>query len=282
MGADERVNVTHKKTGHLGGLLESGSRVYGWGAVALGLIGLAWGDFATVWQPVQALPFTVPYRGALAYVVAGCLLAGGLAVQRRRTARAGAVVLAVVYFIFSLFWVPRVIGYPRMYGTWLGLSEQLSLVTAAVIIYASSVPRDSAWAFRTAQIGRLMFVICVLSFGLAHFFALPETAGMVPNWIPPGQRFWAVATGVAFLLAGVAMLTGVRAVLAARLLTLMLITFGALVWAPSLFASPRAHVVWAGNAINLAIAGAAWVTADSLASRQKQVKAQRDLGAVVA
>ncbi len=51
--------------------------------------------------------------------------------------------------------------------------------------------------------------------------------------------------------------------LAARLLTAMIIGFGALVWAPSLFTHPGEHMVWAGNAINPALMGAAWVVADS-------------------
>jgi hypothetical protein len=49
---------------------------------------------------------------------------------------------------------------------------------------------------------------------------------MVPKWIPPGQHFWAVATGVAFLLASAAILSGVLAVLAARLLTVMQLKLG--------------------------------------------------------
>lgn len=282
MEAEEQVSETRQETGHLRDLLKHGNRVYGFAAIALGLIGLVWGDFATVWQPIQALPLAVPYRDVFAYTVAGCLLAGGVAIQWRRTARSGAVVLAVIYLMFALFWLPRVIGYPQIFGTWLGFFEELSLVAAAMIVYASSAPRDSPWTVRTTQFGRLLFVICVLSFGLAHFFALSETAGMVPRWIPPGQRFWAVATGVAFLLAATAMLTGVQAVLASRLLTLMLLTFGALVWAPSLIASPRVHMVWAGNAVNLAIAAAAWVMADSLANRRKQAQAQPGLKAVIA
>src|SRR5689334_22651744 len=81
-----------------------GSRVYGGGAIALGLVGLAWGDFATVWQPVQP---GVPYRVALAYLTAVCLLAAGVAVQWQRSAPAGALVLAILYFIFALLWLPR-------------------------------------------------------------------------------------------------------------------------------------------------------------------------------
>ena len=85
-----------------------------------------------------------------------------------------------------------------------------------------------------------------------------------------------MATGVAHLLAGIAILSGVLAVPASRLLTLMLVIFGALVWGPSLFANPRVHMVWAGNAINLALIGAAWVVADSIARRQKKVRSEPD------
>ncbi len=103
---------------------------------------------------------------------------------------------------------------------------------------------------------------------------------MVPAWIPPGQQFWAVATGIFHLLAGIAILSGVLAVLASRLLTGMLITFGALIWAPSLFAAPHEHMVWGGNAMNLALTGAAWVIADSIASRHEQVKLSKTPEAV--
>jgi uncharacterized membrane protein YphA (DoxX/SURF4 family) len=246
-----------------------GSRVYGLGAVALGVVGLVWGDFATVWQPVQA---GVPHRVALAYVAAACLLSAGVAIQWRRSAPAGLLVLALLYFIFALLWLPRVVGYPQIFATWGGFLEEMALVVAAVVVYASLLRRDSAGAIRTAQLGRLSFGVCVLAFGLNHFFAIPETAAMVPGWIPPGQQFWAVATGVAHLLAGVAILSGVLDVLASRLLTVMLAVFGTLVWAPALFAHPREHVVWAGNAVNLALTGAAWVVADSIASRRRRTR----------
>ena len=175
----------------------------------------------------------------------------------------------------ALLWLPRVIGFPRIFGTWLGFAEQFALVAAGLVVYAFLAPRNAVWAMRTSQIGRFLFGICVVVFGLAHFFALPQTASMVPNWLPPGQKFWAIATGVAFLLAASAMLSGIRAVLASRLLTAMLITFGALVWAPSLFAHPGAHMVWAGNAINLALTGAAWAVADSIseAATNEEAKA---------
>ena len=240
-----------------------GSHVYGLAAIGLGLIGLVWGDLPTVWWPIQTLG-TVPHREAVASTVAVLLLLGGAVIQWRRTARAGLVALTILYFIAASLWLPRVVGFPRIFGTWLGFAEQFALVVAGIVAYAFLSPHDTVWAVRTSQIGRFLFGICVVVFGLAHFFALPETSKMVPNWLPPGQKFWAIATGVAFLLAAGAMLSGIRAVLASRLLTAMLITFGALVWAPSLFAHPGVHMVWAGNAINLALVGAAWTVADSI------------------
>lgn len=38
-----------------GGLADLGRHVYGLAAVALGIIGLVFGDFANVWQPVPPL-----------------------------------------------------------------------------------------------------------------------------------------------------------------------------------------------------------------------------------
>ncbi|HWW74904.1 MAG TPA: hypothetical protein VNZ44_05865, partial [Pyrinomonadaceae bacterium] len=146
-----------------------GARVYGLGAIALGLVGLAWGDFATNWQPIQALPFDVPHRAALAYVAAAGLLSAGVAIQWRRSARAGLLVLALLYFIFALFWLPRVIGFPQLFGTWAGFLEEFALVAAAVVVYASVLPHDSARSVRTARFGRLAFGVCVISFGLSHF-----------------------------------------------------------------------------------------------------------------
>src|ERR1700682_2166760 len=238
-----------------------GTHVYGLAAIALGLVGLFWRDFASVWQPV---PDTTPHRAVLACIAAVCFLLAGLAVQLRRTVRLGFPVLAIRYSMAALLWLPRVIGFPRMIGTWLGFAEELTLVLAAIIGYASLASRNSVWSFRTIQIARLVFGLCLITFGLAHLLAIPDTAAFVPKWIPPGQRFWAIATGVAHLLAGLAILSNIQDLFAPALFTTMLLGFGILIWLPAVYGHPEIHLNWAANAINLAIAAAAWVVADSL------------------
>jgi uncharacterized membrane protein YphA (DoxX/SURF4 family) len=243
-----------------------GIHVYGFAAIALGVIGLVWGDFTTVWQPV---PPGIAYHVVLAYAAAVCFLLAGAAVQWRRTARAGLVVLALLYCIFAALWLQRVIGFPQMIGTWLGFAEEFALVVAAVVACFAGLSGDSRGAAITVRISYIVFGLCAIVFGLAHFIALQGTTAFVPKWIPPGQQFWAIFTGVAHSLAGIAILTGVLSVPASRLFTLMLLGFGALVWIPMLMSNPHEHTMWAGNAINLALAGAAWIVADSIANRRK-------------
>ena len=91
------------------------------------------------------------------------------------------------------------------------------------------------------------------------------TVPLVPRWLPPSQVFWAYATGIGHIAAGVAILTGFQARLAAILLTAMFASFTPLVHLPMLLANPSAYVNWTENALNLALTGAAWVVADSLA-----------------
>jgi uncharacterized membrane protein YphA (DoxX/SURF4 family) len=241
-----------------------GGRVYGAAAIAFGLIGLTWGDFSIVYQPVHD---GLRNRAALTYVAFSCLLVGGAAVQVRRIGRPGLVVVTAFYVMFALGWARRVVAYPHIYSVWNGCAQQLALVAAGVIAYAAVAPRRPTWAIRAAELARVCFGICVLSFGVEHFYEFDQTANMVPAWLPPGQHFWAAATGVADLLAGLAIVSGVLDVLAARLLTLMFLIFGALLWAPALFRAPDQHFVWTANAVNLSAAGAAWVVADWLSSR---------------
>ena len=248
------------------GVADLGRLVYGAGTVALGVIGLASGDFASNWHPV---PPDVPGRQALAYLAAVCLLGAGMATCWRRTARAGASVLAALYLVFAALWVRRVIGFPQIYGTWGGMLEQLVPAITGGVIALAPPDAHSAEAARASEIGRMLLGVCGVSFGVTHFTAMPQTSEMVPAWIPPGQRFWAITTGVCDLLAGLALLSGVAAALAARLLTAMLVGFGILLWAPRLVASSGTYGAWRGNAINLVMAGAVWVVADAIGRRQR-------------
>jgi uncharacterized membrane protein YphA (DoxX/SURF4 family) len=242
-----------------------GIRAYGVAAIVLGVVGLVWGDFATNWQRV---PPDVPFREPLAYLTAIYEVAAGSAIQWRRTARIGALLLTILYAVFVLLWVIQVIRAPLVYDGWGNVFEELSLVIGGAAAFASLAPPDSRWAGRAGAIGRFLGV-CAISFGLEHALNFAAVATWVPRWIPPGQMFWSVATAVFFFLAAASLLSGIKSGLAATLLTAQILGFEILVWIPKLIEAPHSHFVWSGNAIGIAIGTAAWVVADALKEPQQ-------------
>jgi len=243
-----------------------GRHVFGAAAMAFGIITLVFGGF-NGWQQIDPLG-NFPQREMLVYLAAAVEFAGGILIQFRKTASAGALTLAALYLTFALLWVPRIIVTPLVYDPWGNFFEQFSLVSGALLTYAMYAQRDSERAARAARIGYTGFGICVISFTLEQLFSLSGTASYVPKWIPPGQMFWAVTTTIAFALAAVALLSGRSALLASRLLTVMILGFGLFVWLPAPFADPHKLFNWAGNIQNLAIMGAAWIAADFLSQNQ--------------
>lgn len=124
-----------------------GLHLYGVAAIALGIVGLVWGDFATNWQRVQP---DVPYREAFAYFTAAYELVLGLATLWRRTARSAALLLTLLYAVFALLWVIQIFAVPGVYDSWGNFFEELSLVMGGAVAFALLAPPDSPWAGRTA------------------------------------------------------------------------------------------------------------------------------------
>jgi len=238
--------------------MQLGRHVYGLAALLFGIVGLSFQDFGSVWQPIAQ---DIPGYALLACATAFAFTVAGIGLQARGTAKLGAAIAGLLYLVFAVRWGWRTLNLPQVFATWLGVAEQATLVIAAIVLLATLRVRPSA---QVVHIARLLFGICLLVFGAAHIIYVSETAAMTPAWLPPGARFWALATGGFHILAGLAFLSGILALPAARLATAMFATFGALVWAPKLAADPHSHLAWCGNAQNLALTGAVWVMADAI------------------
>src|SRR6202035_4720031 len=160
-----------------------GWRVYGLGVMALGMVCLAWADF----DPGQPVPKSFPDRTALAYAVAAFMLVAGAAVEWRRTAAWGAAALAAYYALIVVILMDgRVtLAHYAEYVAYENIAEQLAIAAGPLIIYAASARIDAARAARLTRLGQLVFGVCALVFGGAHFFYMNLTIPMVPKWLPP-------------------------------------------------------------------------------------------------
>jgi uncharacterized membrane protein len=244
-----------------------GWRVYGLGVMTIGMACLAFGEF----DPGQPMPEHFPARIALAYAAGAFMVVAAAAVEWRRTVAWGAAALTVYYTLFVVILMNGrlLLTDYAIFVTYEDIAMQLSIAAAGLIIYGTTATIDAALAAHLTRLGRIAFGVCALVFGGAHFVYMSNTASMVPKWLPPTQEFWGYATGVCFVAAGIAILTGVQARLAATLMTVMLASFGVLANGRILLADHSSHWNWTESAVNLAVVGAAWVVADSL-SRPKR------------
>lgn len=244
-----------------------GWRVYGLGMMALGLACLVFGEF----NSGQPVPEHFPYRNVLAYGAGAFIVVAAAAVEWRQTALWGAAALTGYYTVIVLLLMNGRMLFTdyAVYGTYEGISMQVAIAASGLIVCTTAAQIDlqigAALAARLSRLGQLAFGVCALIWGGAHFVYMNLTAPLVPQWLPPGQVFWGYVTGVCFIAAGLAILTGVQARLAAILLTAMIASFGLLANGRMLVADPSSHWNWTESALNLALIGASWVVADSLA-----------------
>lgn len=236
-------------------MTRAGVYLYAFAAAAAGVMDFIWGDFDSAHQPIQALGDHIPGIAILAYITAIWMIAGSVAILWRGSARAGAAALAAIYFVFAVFWLPRFYTAPHylgfhvsvFIGVLAGFGTQLIAVAGGALVYASLKAETPAWP-RTILIARWIFGICSIGFGLGHLFYIQQNTIYVPKWMPPGGEFWTIVTGICFILAGLAILSGIRDVLAAQLLALMFFVFNLVALPPFIFANPHRHAAWGGNA----------------------------------
>jgi uncharacterized membrane protein len=133
-----------------------------------------------------------------------------------------------------------VVAHYSEYGVYSSVAAQVAIAVGALIIYAANARIDATSAARLTRLGQVVFGVYAVLFGGAHFFYINLTVPLVPKWLPPSQEFWAYATGVAHIAAGVALLTGLQARLAAIGLTIMYASFTPLVHVPMVVANSLA------------------------------------------
>jgi uncharacterized membrane protein len=223
----------------------------------LGVECLVFSHFVTGLQPVPASIQTLPW----AWINGIFLILAGLSLLVKATARIGALSLAGLFFLsMLLFHLPLLVADLSFQAD--DSFHALAVVAGALILAAQnreSPPNGGAWdrlLDRGGQLGRVGFGLCTIGHGAMHFVFFTFTADFIPAWIPL-HAFWAAATGVAQIAAGLAILSRVLARPAAILLGVMYGSWVLIVHLPRIMANPASHIEWTSIFIAMSLSATA-------------------------
>ena len=226
----------------------------------LGIISLVTGDFAYQWQPVAA---DLPGRMLWARIVGAIEVLASLAVFIPRTTRIGSTAIAAIFWVWLVvLHVPRVIH--GEVAAWVGACELLALAGASLALNGAIRSAQSAqqggrsWS-TTIVIGKLCFAFALIPLGLSHFIYAQPAASLIPVWFP-ARLFFTYFTGLGHISAGLSLLSGVLARIAAPLLALMFGCFIVFLHIPRVIATPTRYE-FTTLIVSLALNGAAWIIA---------------------
>ncbi|MFC5436344.1 DoxX family membrane protein [Rhodanobacter umsongensis] len=243
-----------------------GSSLFGIGMLAFGVLNFV---FAIPVLGLESLPDWLPAQTLWTYITALLLVAGGGCVLSNRwRAHESAIALGMLLSLWLvLLQVPALLTHLHNGGRWTSASECLALCSAAwVLVHALSegatgrTPWNGRFR-RLADSGRYGFGISLPVFGALHFIYWQYVASVIPGWIPGSPVFWAYFTGCAHIAAGLAILSGVQARLAATMLGIMFGSWVLIVHIPRVLADPRSQAEWTSLCVAIALCGGAWLMA---------------------
>ncbi len=231
--------------------------------IGLGILSLVKGDFTVVWQ---GAPKGVPAREFLVYFTALVSLFSGVSLLWRRTAAIAAAVLLASFILWFLVWRVRALFIASLIESTWSCGQTMVMMAASCVLFAWFARDWQHVGFATGnngvRIARVLYGLALIPFGYAHFANIKGTVSLVPAWLP-WHMFWAYFTGSTFIAAGVAIIIGVFARLAAALSVLQMALFALLVWVPIVARGSLNAFQWGEVVMTLALTAAGWVVADS-------------------
>ena len=214
------------------------------GLFGLGILGLIYGDFALVWQPVADW---IPGRTSLAYATAAleCITALGLLFSA--TSRWAVRVLFPGVILWQLLKVHDVLQGPSHEGVYLSFGETAILLAGAWTLFArlADLSSGSRFAFltteRSLRLARVYLGVWIIPIGLSHIVYQDATIHLIPMWLPD-RAFFAWLTGIGQIASGLGLIFNVLPRVAAYAEAAQLWIYTLLIWVPSVLFGPNTDV----------------------------------------
>jgi uncharacterized membrane protein len=240
--------------------------VFAAAVIGLGIIGVIYGNHASLWE---GIPKSLPGRPLVIYLCSVIEIGGGVGLLSRSfVAPASRILFALLLLWLVLLRLPGLFLAPGVMASWEAFGEIAATSAGAWCLFAAypsaREPRHHRFVVGASGVraARLLLIAALPMIGLSHFVYHDFTASLVPKWLhfPLG---WTYLTGSASVAAAAGMLFGIYPRLAANLEAAMLWIITVLVWVPRVAAMPKDQGNWSELAISAAIAAGVWLVAES-------------------
>lgn len=238
--------------------------------IAMSLVVFAVQHFMYAGFVAGLVPAWIPGRLFWAYFVGVAFVAAAIGAVVRRATRPAGTLLGVLFFLFVVtLHLPRIATHSRNGNEWTSGFVALAMCGGAWVLASASPCDERKPSDSLHKLGRYFFAVAILAFGVQHFVYARFGAGLGPPWFP-GRPLWAYLTGVALLAAGVAILVGKKARVAAALLGTMLFLFFLLLHVSRVTARLHDPGPWTSGFEVLALSGGALLLAGTAPRDRKE------------
>jgi uncharacterized membrane protein YphA (DoxX/SURF4 family) len=177
-----------------------------------------------------------------------------------------------------------------------GIAVGFSLVNSPAVIAFVAIPSEVIWSYsvfgvilaiglvaiilrgdwqrvrgldKLVLFGPLFYAAPLAAFGTEHFTETKGIESIIPAWIP-WHLFWVYFVGACFIAAGLSLVTGIQARLAASLLALTFFLFVVLMEGPGWVQTPRDRFALTVVLREISFSGGALALAASLTEQQRK------------
>jgi uncharacterized membrane protein len=216
------------------------------------------------------VPAFMPGRLFWAYFVGVAFVAAAIGILTRILARAAATMLGVMFFLFVvLLHIPRIVGNSSNGNEWTSGFVALAMCGGAWIVACAAPLEEREKADPFLKLGKYLFALAFVAFGVQHFVYARFAAGLGPPWYL-GRPVWAYSTGVILVAAGAGIVAGQKTRVGANLLATILFLFFLLFYVPRIIKQLHNPGPWTSGFEILALCGCAVVLANSLRKEEKE------------
>jgi len=250
-------------------LLRPGRLFFATSIAVFGAQYIRYGKFPGGLPPIP--PFT-PGAPMLAYLVGVFLIAAAIALVAKTKARLSAVLIGALFCLCAAAMIALRTTAVLHDGTMRTRALEPLALGAAAWILAGVLPRErteslSSIIDKLATLGRYLFALSMIVFGIQHFLYVTFLVALIPAWIP-AHPFWIYLTGAGMIAVGIAMLLRQQERLAAICLGIMFLLWVIVLHVPRVLVHLHNGDELSSLFVALAFSGASFIIATA-ASRSR-------------